>query len=102
MNPFPSFIGALLVLAATPGAFGAPSCLTPPTGLVGWWPGDGNANDLAGSNNGALQGGSTASAAGEVGQAFSFNGTNSFVQIPDSATLRPTNLTIEAWVRFAS
>ena len=52
------------ILAATPGAFGAPSCLTPTTGLSGWWPGDGNANDIAGANNGALQGGGTADMVG--------------------------------------
>jgi hypothetical protein len=102
MKPFPSFLCALLVLAATPGAFGATSCLTAPSSLAGWWPGDGNANDIAGANNGALQGGATATLAGEVGQAFNFDGTNSFVQIPDSPALRPTNLTIEAWVRFTS
>jgi Concanavalin A-like lectin/glucanases superfamily/Immunoglobulin I-set domain len=37
-----------------------------------------------------------------VAQAFSFDGTNNYVQTPDSPALRPTNLTIEAWVRFAS
>ena len=61
----------------------------PPAGLVGWWPGDGNANDIVGTNNGMLQGGATATAAGVVGQAFSFDGTNGYVQIPDSPALRP-------------
>src|SRR5205823_2301157 len=70
--------------------------------LVGWWPGEGNANDLAGTDNGSLQGNATANAPGMVGSAFSFDGTNSVVQIPDSPVLRPTNLTIEAWVRFTS
>src|SRR6267378_1229271 len=77
-------------------------CVSTPPGLIGWWPGDGNANNVLGTNNGTLQGGATANAAGLVGTAFSFGGTNSFVLIPDSALLRPTNLTIEAWVRFAS
>ena len=76
------------------------SCAPPPANLVGWWPGEGNANDIASTNNGLLQGGVTANAAGNVGQAFSFDGTNNYVQIPNSAALRPTNLTIEAWVRF--
>jgi hypothetical protein len=79
----------------------AASCSPPPSGLIGWWPGDGNANDLLQANNGSLQGGATAFAAVEVNTAFSFDGTNAFVQIPNSATLRPTNLTIEAWVRFS-
>ncbi len=80
----------------------AASCFTAPNGLVGWWPGDGNANDLTLTNNGTLQSGATANAAGQVGSAFNFDGTNNYVSIPDSANLRPTNLTIEAWVRFNS
>src|SRR5262249_49576875 len=66
-----------------------PSCTPPPSGLVSWWPGDGNANDIVGTNNGTLQGGATF-AAGEVGQAFSLNGVNNFVSVPNSDTLNPT------------
>ena len=36
---------------------------------VGWWPGDGNPNDITGSNHGTLVNGATF-AAGLVGQAF--------------------------------
>jgi hypothetical protein len=78
----------------------AGSCVAPPGGLLGWWPGEGNANDIAGTNNGALQGSASAGTAGVVGAAFSFNGTSSYVQIPDSPSLHPTNFTIETWVRF--
>jgi uncharacterized protein YpmS len=80
----------------------AASCTPSPTGLIGWWPGDGTANDLLGLNSGLLLGGASASAVGLDGYAFSFDGTNGYVQIADSPTLRPTNLTIEAWVRFSS
>ena len=41
-------------------------------GLISWWPGDGNANDLTNTNNGVLKGGATATAAGLVSQAFQF------------------------------
>jgi len=37
-----------------------------------------------------------------VGLAFSFDGTNGYVQIPDAPSLKPTNLTIECWVNFSA
>gem|GEM_PF-1882146 len=80
---------------------GLADCFPNPPSLVGWWSGDGNANDIAGTNNGILQGGATAGVAGMVASAFNFDGTNNFVQIADSVVLKPTNLTIEAWVRFS-
>lgn len=57
------------------------SCILPPAGLLSWWPGDGNADDIIGSNNGALVGGVTFTA-GEVGQAFSFDGIDDIVLAP--------------------
>jgi hypothetical protein len=75
-------------------------CFQAPSGTIGWWPGDGNPNDIANGNNALLQGGATANSAGFVGSAFGFDGTNGFVQVPDNPVLHPTNLTIEAWVRF--
>ncbi|MDD5139753.1 MAG: immunoglobulin domain-containing protein [Verrucomicrobiales bacterium] len=86
-----------ILTVTTPG-----SCQTAPTGLIGWWPGDGNANDIAFARNGTLTGGATANAVGEVGQAFNFDGTNNYVSIPNSTALQPTNLTVECWVKFKS
>ena len=38
-------------------------------------------------------------AAGEVGQAFNFNGTSQYVDVPSSPSLNPTNsLSVEAWI----
>ncbi len=93
---------ALLLTLALVARAQAANCDPAPTNLVAWWAGDGNANTLVGTNNGTLQGGATATAAGFVGQAFTFSGTNQYVQIPDAAVLRPTNFTIEAWVQFSS
>jgi hypothetical protein len=88
-----------LVLFAVAGARAA-SCDPPPSGIVGWWPGEGNANDIIGTNNGILMGGATANAPGVVGSAFQFDGTNGYVQFPDSPVFHPTNLTVEAWILF--
>jgi len=78
------------------------SCVAAADGLVGWWPGEGNPDDTVNGNDGFLHGGATAGAAGRIGSAFGFDGTNGYVSIPDSPELRPDNLTIEAWVRFNS
>ncbi len=81
-----------------------PPCVPPPSGLVSWWPGDGNATDIQSGNSGTLQNGATF-ATGLVGQAFSFDGVNDFVSVPDSPVLSPhagTNgeMTVEAWVNL--
>src|ERR1035437_2844067 len=60
-------------------------CVSPPVGLVAWWPGEGNANDIAGTNNGIIYGG-VSFVAGEVGQAFSFDGTSGYAKMPASAS----------------
>jgi hypothetical protein len=77
-----------------------PPCDPPPSGLVSWWPGEGDANDIVGNNNGTLVGGATF-AAGEVGQAFNFDdsGTQA-VDIPRSSNLNITNqVTVEFWMK---
>ena len=93
-NAANSVTSAVAMLGVIP----AGSCQPAPSGLVGWWPGDGTPSDIAGTNNGLLQGGATATAAGIGGGAFSFDGTNAYVQVPDAAALRPTNFTVETWV----
>lgn len=97
------FMQSLLLLASITVAISAHAdCYPNPSSLIGWWPGDGSAANLLGTNNGTLQGGANANAAGVVGNAFSFDGTNNYVQIPNSPILQPTNLTIECWVKFSS
>ena len=86
--------GALLLFPATAQA---QECLPAPEGLVGWWPGDGDASDIQGANTGVLVG--TTFAAGKVGQAFSFDGVDDFVEVVDSGNLNPTTaITLDAWV----
>jgi hypothetical protein len=51
--------------------------------LINWWPGNGNAGDIAGASAGTLNN-NVSFASGEVNQAFSFDGVNGSVFIPAS------------------
>ena len=80
----------------------AQTCTPAPSGLVAWWPGDGNAQDIAGGNNGTMQNGATF-ATGMVTQAFSLDGVDDEVSIPDAAALRVTGaITIATWIKYAT
>ena len=73
------------------------------SGLISWWPGEGNVQDATGANNGT-ESGSLAYTNGKVGQAFSTGGAGPGAavgsgQIPDAASLRPSYVTLQAWVR---
>src|SRR5262245_40226667 len=91
-----AFVTFIILLAGSvfPAAAGG-SCAPAPPGVIGWWAGDGSAATLMGTNNGTLQGTANATNQGVNGNCFTFDGTNSFVAISNSALLQPTNLTIE-------
>jgi hypothetical protein len=69
-----------------------------PSGIVSWWPANGNAKDIVGPNNGKLNNGVTY-VAGEVASAFGFD-TTDYVSAPTVGL--PTgnsDRTIEMWVK---
>lgn len=73
-------------------------CATPPSGMVSWWKAENNAEDSIGINNGTLINGATFTT-GMVGQAFSFDGWDDYVTVPDSPSLDvTTQFTLDAWV----
>ncbi|GEM_PF-2267567 len=83
------------------GDVGAPplSCVAPPSGMVGWWPGDNHPNDIAGTAHGTLMGGA-AYAPGKVAAAFSLPGANDYVKVPNGPSLNPGtgDFSLDAWV----
>lgn len=71
--------------------------------VVGWWPFDGNANDVSGNgNNGTVNGAVlTTDRFGNINNAYSFNpANNSHVVVPFSATLNSiqNGITLSAWI----
>lgn len=96
-------------------------CVTPPPGMVAWWPmddpvGDSVVNDIAGvPNNGSPKPGPTigpsnqpASVPGMVGAALNFlpgtspTGPNQYVEVPTSSELNfgVADFTIDAWIKL--
>jgi hypothetical protein len=97
---FFSFFLLLLNLVIAPNYGAAQSCATPPANLVGWWPADGKATDLAGPYNGALVHGATF-APGYVGNAFALTGSQYVrVQNAQQFDVSAGDFTVDAWVYF--
>jgi PKD repeat protein/N-acetylneuraminic acid mutarotase len=98
-QPGPTFLATNE--AFTPPA--PPSCEPAPSGLVSWWPGEGNAHDIVGPNDGTPLGG-VSFAAGEVGQAFAMDGRQATggIDVGNAPSLHFSagDFSIEAWVRF--
>ena len=78
-------------------------CIPVPSGLVAWWPGDGDADDIDGGNHGVLKNGTTFGA-GLVVDAFVFDGVDDYVEVPDSDlwAFGMNEFTIDLWVQFDS
>ena len=75
-----------------------PATLPSPPGLIGWWPGDGNANDIQGTNNGRLVNGTTFTN-GMVGMAFNFNGVTNQVNLAAINASVSNSFTMVLWAK---
>lgn len=95
----------LFVLVASVPAFGQ-TCVSPPDGLVSWWPAEGDATDVVGGNHGSPNNSSFSYTSGQVGLGFDFRlpapGPNPhYVEIPDSDSLDIDDaITLMSWVRI--
>jgi hypothetical protein len=92
---------SILALSLAAGAGAARADLT--TGLIAHYELNGNALDSSpNGNNGTISGPlvATTDRHGTAGAAYEFNGTNSFITVPNSASLSsPTNaITMSAWI----
>jgi hypothetical protein len=67
------------------------------TGLYAVYKGESNANDSLGTYNGTAQGGLTYTA-GKSGNAFTFNGTNAYVSLPNNSLNLTGDFSISLWM----
>ncbi len=98
-NAFGSVTSSLATLEVKP----LPPCAQPATGLVSWWPLDGDADDTIGTNRATLFG-SPLFDAGEVRQGLSFDGVNDYAKVAASPSLNAgagDGLTVEVWINPA-
>ncbi len=72
-------------------------CASVPSGIAGWWRGEGDARDSAATNHGVGTGG-VSYEPGKVGQAIRFDGATGAVELPGGAAGRIADtFTIEFW-----
>lgn len=71
------------------------------TGLYAVYKAESNANDALGAYNGTAQGGLTYSA-GKSGNAFTFNGTNAYVSLPDNSLNLTSSFSYSFWIKSSN
>jgi len=85
----PAFLSVLSPLTNTAG------CILSPANMVNWWPGEGNPNDIFGSNDATPHNGFSY-ANGKQGRAFHFDGSSSY--LTTGAASIPVPWTACVWV----
>ncbi len=77
------------------------------SGLISYYKFDENtgttAGDSAGSNTGTLSGSTIPTwSIGKINSGLSFNGSTAYVSVPNDASLNPTAITINTWLRITT
>jgi hypothetical protein len=77
------------------------ACIVPPSGMTGWWPGDGDTDDIVDGRNAVLRD-DASFGPGLVDQAFSLDGDGDFVDVPHDPALNvgTGDFTVDLWVNF--
>ena len=76
----------------------SPLPVTPPSGMLLWYPADGYPTDVVGHHGTALLNG-VGYAPSEVGQSFTFDGDGTSIIVTDSGDLTPAAVTVDFWFK---
>jgi hypothetical protein len=100
-NP-PLSTGAVSIASFKGAAATIGSCTPPPTGMIRWYPGDGNTGDLIEGTSATVTG-RVSFMTGEVAQAFAFDGSTGYLDLGNAGDLQISgaDFTVDAWVNFA-
>jgi hypothetical protein len=81
-------------------SFGQVPNYVPSNGLVGWWGFNGNANDASvNTNDGTVNGATlTTDRFGNASSAYDFDGLDDRIEVPNSNSLNPANVTFNFWM----
>jgi len=95
------FIGLIMT---TQMIFSQVPSYVPTSGLVGYWPFNGNANDQSGnSNNGTVISGLLSNDRfGNANSSYYLNGQTDYITVPSVNSMLPNRLTLSAWVKIPS
>jgi Concanavalin A-like lectin/glucanases superfamily len=96
---FISLMGFILLTSSFVYVTAQPSCIAPSTGMIGWWPGDGNANDIQGISSGSING-EVSFSSGEVEDAFSFAGNGHVTTSLNSIIGGTGSGTMDFWIKI--
>lgn len=97
--------GFVLLFSLIAIAVGAQVCIQPPPDMTGWWPGDGNTDDIVGDppRNAVLHGNATTGLS-LIADGFILDGDGDFVEVPHDPELNvgAGDFTVDLWVNFNS
>lgn len=93
-------ITTILALLVITSLFSQIPSYVPTNGLVGYWPFNGNANDLSGNGNNGIVNGATLTTDrfGVINNAYNYDGDNDFIIIPNNRIFDSNNISFSMWI----
>lgn len=93
---------AVVMLGLTAATHAQVPNYVPTNGLVAWWPFNGNADDGSGNGYNGIVYSSIVSSDryGNINSAYSFNGSSSYIELPSTSSLGPSNISVSCWYKL--